>query len=81
MCVISISLHLCIIGRVLIGTGAVDASKIGIVIAIRYSCTRPQFGSKIIMDYLTHQNRLLPALANTYALHFAMGALKVGRIQ
>ncbi|MEW5319808.1 MAG: hypothetical protein WDW38_010934 [Sanguina aurantia] len=63
-------------GRVLIGTGAVDSAKIGLTIAIRYSCKRPQFGSKVIMDYLTHQNRLLPALANTYALHFAMGALK-----
>lgn len=63
-------------GRVLIAAGAVDASKIGLTIAIRYGLARPQFGSKAIMEYVTHQDRLLPALAQTYALHLAMGALK-----
>jgi hypothetical protein len=29
----------------------------------------PQFGDKIILDYLTHQRRLLPGLAATYAFH------------
>eukprot|EP00195_Chlamydomonas_chlamydogama_P017223 CAMPEP_0202900654 /NCGR_PEP_ID=MMETSP1392-20130828/11964_1 /ASSEMBLY_ACC=CAM_ASM_000868 /TAXON_ID=225041 /ORGANISM="Chlamydomonas chlamydogama, Strain SAG 11-48b" /LENGTH=634 /DNA_ID=CAMNT_0049587091 /DNA_START=142 /DNA_END=2046 /DNA_ORIENTATION=+ len=63
-------------GRVLIGQGGVDALKIGLTVAIRYACQRPQFGNKLIMSYLTHQARLLPALANTYALQFAMGHLK-----
>lgn len=65
-------------GRILIAQGGVDSLKIGLFNAIRYSCQRPQFGDKVIMSYVTHQQRLLPLLANTYALHLAMGSLKVG---
>ncbi len=65
-------------GRVLIAQGGVDGQKIGLTIAIRYACARPQFGDKLIMDYLTHQRRLLPPLANTYALQLAQKHLKVG---
>jgi acyl-CoA oxidase len=68
-------------GRVLIAAGAVDAAKIGVAIALRYGLARPQFGDKPIMEYLTHQRRLLPALAQSYALHLARGTLKdvIGR--
>ena len=66
-------------GRLLIAQGGIDGMKMGLIIAIRYGCQRPQFGDTPIMAYLTHQRRLLPALANTYALHLAMGTLKVGR--
>src|SRR5438132_1261077 len=47
------------------------------LIAVRYGLGRRQFhapGSDqevILLDYLQHQRRLLPALATTYALHFA----------
>lgn len=50
---------------------------IGTTIAIRYSVQRPQFGDKLIMDYLSHQRRLLPGLAVTYALQLGMKKLKV----
>lgn len=50
---------------------------IGTAIAIRYSAQRPQFGDKLIMDYLSHQRRLLPGLAATYALHLGLKQLKV----
>ncbi len=50
----------------------------GTSIAIKYSCKRTQFGEKLIIDYLTQQRRLVPALATTYAFHFAMLDLKVG---
>ncbi|GBF88240.1 hypothetical protein Rsub_00952 [Raphidocelis subcapitata] len=63
-------------GRMLIAQGAVDAMKIGLTIALRYSAARPQFGDKLILDYLTHQRRLLPGLASTFALHLAMKRLK-----
>jgi len=63
-------------GRLLIGQGGIDSMKIGVTTAVRYGCQRAQFGDKIIMDYLTHQARLFPVLATTYALHVAMGALK-----
>ena len=61
----------------LIGQGAIDACKIGVTIATRYACARPQFGSQFIMGYLTHQRRLLPALACAYGLHLTMLRLKV----
>lgn len=63
-------------GRMLIAQGAIDSLKIGCVIAIRYALQRPQFGGKPIMEYVTHQLRLLPALGDAYALHLAMAALK-----
>ena len=59
-------------GRMLIAQAAVDACKSGITIAIRYAVNRPQFGDKTIMEYVTHQRRLIPALATTYALHLSM---------
>ena len=61
----------------LIGQGAIDACKMGVTIAIRYACARPQFGGLFIMGYITHQRRLLPALATSYGLHLAMLRLKV----
>ena len=35
-----------------------------------------QFGARPILDYLTHQRRLFPALAATYAYHLSMQRLK-----
>ena len=61
----------------LIAQGAIDASKIGVTIALRYACARPQFQGKRIMEYLTHQRRLLPALATTYAMQIQSLRLKV----
>jgi alkylation response protein AidB-like acyl-CoA dehydrogenase len=69
--------HACGAGRMLIAQGAIDASKIGVSIALRYACARPQFNGKCIMEYLTHQRRLLPALATTYAMQLQSLRLKV----
>lgn len=66
-----------IAGRLLIAQGAVDACKVGTAIAIRYSCKRPQFGEKMIMEYITQQRRLLPGLATTYAMQVSMMRLRV----
>ncbi|KFM28500.1 hypothetical protein F751_5728 [Auxenochlorella protothecoides] len=63
-------------GRVLIAGAAVTASAIGLTVAINYAHARPQFGDTLIGDYLTHQRRLYPALAATYALHFALDRVK-----
>jgi acyl-CoA oxidase len=63
-------------GRMLIAQAACDACKVGVTIALRYSCTRPQFGSKNIIDYMTHRKRLFPALAKTYAMHLALNECK-----
>ena len=63
-------------GRMLIAQSAIDSLKIGTSIAIRYALLRPQFGDTNIMSYVTHQTRLLPSLADAYALHLGMGHLK-----
>ena len=44
---------------------------------MRYGARRRQFGpggeaETVLLDYLTHQRRLLPRLATTYALNFAL---------
>jgi acyl-CoA oxidase len=64
-------------GRVSVALGALSASKVGLTIAVRYAARRRQFGPAggpeiSVLDYLTHQRRLLPALATTYALDFAL---------
>lgn len=64
-------------GRIGIPRSGNAASKTGLTIAIRYGDQRRQFGpeggSEVpILNYRTHQRRLMPLLANTYALHFAL---------
>ncbi|HEX4654347.1 MAG TPA: acyl-CoA dehydrogenase [Mycobacteriales bacterium] len=68
-------------GRVSVSGAALSASKVAMTIAIRYGLVRTQFRAPdgddevTILDYLQHQRRLLPALATTYALHFAQEEL------
>jgi acyl-CoA oxidase len=64
-------------GRIGIPRSALAAAKSGLAIAIRYSDQRKQFGpeggSEVpILNYRMHQRRLLPPLAKTYAIHFAL---------
>ena len=65
-------------GRVFIPQAGVSAAKKGLAIAIKYALKRRQFPAKdgqsetLIMDYPTHQARLMPLLAKAYALHFAL---------
>jgi acyl-CoA oxidase len=67
-------------GRVCIAGASVSAAKSALTIATRYGLTRKQFGPPgedevVILDYRTHQRRLMPLLAKTYALHFAQAEL------
>ncbi|RKT68409.1 acyl-coenzyme A oxidase [Saccharothrix variisporea] len=68
-------------GRISVAGGAGSATKKALTIAIRYAerrrqFTRPDTGEEVVvLDYLAHQRRLLPALATTYALHFAQEEL------
>ncbi|MGY1723866.1 acyl-CoA dehydrogenase family protein [Blastococcus sp. SYSU DS0533] len=68
-------------GRVSVGGSAASATKLALDIAVRYGNTRRQFAAPgeereiVINDYLVHQRKLLPALAKTYALHFAQAEL------
>ncbi len=64
-------------GRIGIPRSGNAASKSGLTIAIRYGDQRKQFGPEggtevPILNYRTHQKRLMPLLANTYALHFSL---------
>ncbi|MEM9671064.1 MAG: acyl-CoA dehydrogenase [Bacteroidota bacterium] len=64
-------------GRVGIARSALSAAKSGLTIAIRFANQRKQFGPENgqevpILNYRTHQRRLLPLLANAYAGHFAL---------
>ncbi len=64
-------------GRVCVGGAGINASKVALLIAVKYAATRRQFAGPgaeqetLLLDYGMHQRRLLPLLARTYALHFA----------
>jgi acyl-CoA oxidase len=63
-------------GRVSLDGAAVVASKAALTIAIRYATERRQFTAgtsdeEVLLDYGRHQRRLLPRLAQTYAMSFA----------
>ncbi|MHC5560016.1 acyl-CoA dehydrogenase family protein [Kocuria sp. U4B] len=64
-------------GRVSLDGAAVVANKVALSIAVRYGSERRQFNAssdvqeEVLLDYQQHQRRLLPLLAETYAMHFA----------
>ncbi len=67
-----------VVGRISVGLAAVSTSKKALTIAIKYALQRRQFEAKpehpefLIMDYPSHMERLIPALAHTYAYDFAL---------
>lgn len=71
-----------VVGRICVASASINASKKAITIAIKYANKRRQFGpsdeepENLIMDYPTHQERLIPKLASVYAYHFALVDLK-----
>src|SRR4051812_35275715 len=64
-------------GRVSVGGGALYASRVALATAVRHANRRRQFGppggvrEATLMTYRTHQRRLLPLLARSYALSAA----------
>jgi acyl-CoA oxidase len=69
-------------GRVSVCGAGIGASKVALTMAVRHALERRQFGppggaeEALLLDYRVHQRRLLPALATTYALHFAQDRLR-----
>lgn len=64
-------------GRVGVPSAGLSATKTALTIAIKYASKRRQFGpadepETCLLDYRTHQRRLMPLLANAYALDFAL---------
>ncbi len=63
-------------GRVSLDGAVTVASKLALTIAVRYGTERRQFAGGgddevVLLDYQRHQRRLLPRLAQTYAMSFA----------
>ena len=76
-------------GRISVGHSGLSIAKAGLAIAVRYGARRRQFGAAegqaetILLDYPAHQRRLMPLLANAYALdaafkHLTKTALTTG---
>ncbi|MFD5181663.1 acyl-CoA dehydrogenase [Streptomyces sp. NPDC058372] len=69
-------------GRVSVGGAGVNAAKVALTIATKYALRRRQFeaasesGEQLLLDYGLHQRRLLPLIAQTYALHFAQDVVR-----
>ena len=65
-------------GRICVGMLGLNASKVSLAIALKYAYRRRQFSAKgseketLIIDYPTHQERLFPRLAKTYAHYLAL---------
>ncbi|KAJ3308106.1 fatty-acyl coenzyme A oxidase [Boothiomyces sp. JEL0838] len=63
-------------GRVTMVTDSGNIAKKALTIAIRYAAIRRQFGAKPgqpetkLLDYVIHQHRLMPLLAQAFAMHF-----------
>ena len=67
-------------GRVSVGGSASAAAEVALTIAGKYALKRRQFGPApdeevLLMDYRTHQRRLLPLIARSYAYRFAQNQL------
>ncbi|MFB8282976.1 acyl-CoA dehydrogenase family protein [Nocardia colli] len=68
-------------GRVSVGGAAAAGTRVALSIALRYALKRRQFSDPdsgqetVLLDYRSHQRRLLPLVAKTYALAFAQNDL------
>ncbi|HVM27988.1 MAG TPA: acyl-CoA dehydrogenase [Mycobacteriales bacterium] len=63
-------------GRISIAGAGIAVARNALTIAVRWGERRRQFGTGLdmdtpLMDYLTHQRRLLPAIAESFALQAA----------
>ena len=65
-------------GRICVGSGAAMATRKALTIATRYALQRTQFrkpglGQEVtLLDYQTHQRKLMPNIAKAYAYGFAV---------
>jgi acyl-CoA oxidase len=70
-------------GRITLAIAANNMAKSALTIAIRYGARRRQFGGglpeTLLLDYPATQRRLMPLLANVYAVDFAVKRLALVR--
>ena len=70
-------------GRICVGKAANSVSKSALTIATKYALQRRQFQDgkskqeRLIIHYPIHQWRIIPKIASTYAIHFALEKLLV----
>ncbi|MEW6280868.1 MAG: acyl-CoA dehydrogenase [Candidatus Eremiobacterota bacterium] len=69
-----------IAGRITVAAGSLVGAQAGLAVAIRYALRRRQFGAAgkpelPILDYQSHQRRLMPRLAATFAVEAGVGHL------
>lgn len=68
-------------GRISVGGAAAAGARVALSIALRYADRRRQFGDPdsgeevLLLDYRSHQRRLLPHVARAFALSFAQNDL------
>lgn len=67
-------------GRISVAAASVSVAKRALIPAVRYSARRVQFGpddgpERPILDFSTQRRALMPRLATTYGLHFAVREL------
>jgi len=68
-------------GRVCVPRAGLSAAKTGLAIAVKHSLKRRQFETKaggsetLLLDYPSHQRRLMPLLAKSYAISFGLDYL------
>ncbi len=74
-------------GRVCISAGGGIAARRALSIALRHGLRRRQFTAPdqpdgvLLLDYLSHQRRLLPGVARAYALGFAQNELTAALVR
>jgi len=73
-------------GRICIAAGGISVARSALTIAVRWGERRRQFGTGLdmdtpLMDYLTHQRRLLPAICTSYALQAAHDHLTASYVE
>jgi acyl-CoA oxidase len=73
-------------GRICIGGAGLSVARNALTIAVRWGERRRQFGTGLdmdtpLMDYLTHQRRLLPSICESYALQAAHDHLTEGYVR
>ena len=69
-------------GRICVGSSAVSAARTSLAIAIRYATMRRQFSAaprkpeRALLEYPSHQRRLLPSLAQSVVLRAAFEVVR-----
>ncbi|MCX2681808.1 acyl-CoA dehydrogenase family protein [Galbibacter sp. EGI 63066] len=70
-------------GRICVAKGALSGAKMALAIAVKYALNRRQFNSSekiqedLIMDYPTHQLRLITPIAKSYVYHVVLDKMIV----